>query len=291
MSFFSKGRLSRLAWAYIAFFCFLLLLFTGFFYLHSLLLAKIGDYGRLAAKNGIILQGLDLSLLPPGLKIARASANFKNGGLDFTNLEIVPLYSPPALEIKGHLSGGSLEARLLLSSFFRPKISEAAFEARGLALKKLATLFGDELAMIRITEGKASLSGKLAGARNWKEPEGKIGIVLNNGGFTTDLPILKKKSFTDVAGQANLTVAGRRCVIDDCVLRSGRDVLSMRGSIDGWQKPPAARLEIDLELRIDPAEIEEGLLPAKLMANIRKNGAISAHIGQTLANPRLKLEK
>lgn len=276
----------KLPWLYIIFFCFLLALFTGFLYSRAKLLAKIGEYERLAAKNGIILQGMDFSLLPPGLKISRASVILKQGGLNISNIEIAPLYSPPALKIKGFMLDGSLDVRLALASFTKPAVSGMAFEAMNLNLKNASELSGEYLRGIRVTAGAANVMGQLVKSRG--NLDGTIDIVLSGGELKTDLPFLRKKSFQEITGQVNLNVAGRRLGIRECVLRSGNDVFSMQGGIEGWQKPAMARLDIDLSLRIDPASLEQELIPKKMLAKIRKDGVISAHIGQTLAHPRFK---
>lgn len=291
LGIFFRGKKLPVFWPYIVFFCFSLVLFTGLFYLRAILLDKIGHYAQLASQKGLFIEGLDLSIFPPVLKIARASLILKNDDLLFTNLEIAPLYSDPALKISGSLSTGQLIARVSLSSFFKPDILKAEFDAKGLPIEIFAGLLGKDLRHVRIQEGMINISGQLEKGNSWMQPEGKIDLALSGGVFNTDLPFFKKKDFTDVNGKVGLLLAGRLCNIQECVLRSGEDYIDIKGSLDGWQKPAMTRLDIDMSMHINSADLEENMIPAKLMAKIKKDGIVSAHIGQTLTKPSFKLEK
>ncbi|MFG6375701.1 MAG: hypothetical protein K1W05_07190, partial [Desulfovibrio sp.] len=97
-------------WSYIIMFGFLFLLIVVFLYMRAMVLHKLGEFGQIAAKNGVILQGADLSFFPPSLQIRQATGVFKSFPLSITDIEIVPVASPRSFKINCNFMGGTVKA-------------------------------------------------------------------------------------------------------------------------------------------------------------------------------------
>ena len=67
--------------------------------------------------------------------------------------------------------------------------------------------------------------GQLERGKGWQIPHGKITLVLKDAELKTSLPVLKKRLFRNVSGQASLALEGRRCTIYECFLNSENDSL------------------------------------------------------------------
>lgn len=286
----SRVKKLPVLWPYIILFGFLFILFVVFFYMRAMVLHKLGEFGQFAAKNGVILQGADLSFFPPSLQIRQATGAFKSFPLSITDIEIVPIASPQSFKINCNFMGGTVKAQVFLSSFLRPEILKTEFEGTDLPMKTIAGHFAGGSLHISVLGGLVDFHGQLERGKSWQIPHGNVTLALKDAELETSLPVLKKRLFRNVFGEANLVVEGRRCAIHECFLNSGNDSLALRGTLDGWQKPSAAQLNIDLSFRINPADLETSMIPERMLAKIRKDGVITAHIGQTLANPRLKVE-
>lgn len=281
-------------WPYILLFCFSLAIFLAYFYVTAKSGAMLAEMESRLAKNGVAMEGVEVSRFPPAMRIKKLSASLAPGRFTFSNVQIIPHIFPLSLTVDSRFLQGTIHADIGLESLLSPRVSDISFRLARLSLPGLMEIFQDKNSFVKILAGTIAGSGHMAipwknAKLDWARSSGKIDISLANGSFEPQIQLLRQKTLDNAGSMLKLRIEGSKCLIEEFTARSGDISLEATGQIERWYNGPDAALDLQTTLRVPPRELNAALIPPRTLAKLEEKGAVHARIERTLGRPSLHI--